>query len=203
MSTGMKGVDFYPSGQSQRTRDWSRPQESEKAVKPETPEQRRKREWDEGCQREAQRVQAARAETLRREDAERLRQKAEQDRKRKAEELQQRRLAYESAQFQIMAIFDQNQIGESERVAIEDKITQRDLWATPMTAVEYATVQAMEIAAKREQANQKGIAEVRSLCDDSEWERILSTIARYRSHFTDAEIADGTAHRIVHNRFRN
>jgi len=161
----------------------------------ETPTERRQREWRESCERETKRVQAARTANIEAERTERLRERAERDKVNKC-------AAFDSAEFQITAVFDQYQLDESERASIEDAITQRQLWATPMKAVEFATVSAMEIAAKREQANQRRLAEVRSLCDDDEWERILSTIARYRHHFTEAEIASGEAHRIVHNRFR-
>jgi hypothetical protein len=113
----------------------------EKPLVIETPEERKQRLWREDCERESKRVQAARAKNLEVERQTRLRQQQEADRKR-------RESAFTSAEFQITAAFDHYGLTESERSSIEDQITQRKLWATPMVAVEFATVQAMEIAAK-------------------------------------------------------
>jgi len=62
---------------------------------------------------------------------------------------QRREAEFHAAEFQITAVFDQYGLSESERTQIEDAITLRQLWAQPMKAVEFATVQAMEIATKR------------------------------------------------------
>jgi hypothetical protein len=146
MSTGMAGVGFFDTGhRTPRTRDWSRPDDPERAnpARRETPEEKRKRLWDESCKNEAIRLQALAEEGRRKREAERRRAEVERDNKRRAAE-------FDSAEFQITAMFDQYGLTRSERSSVEGAITQRRLWTAPMEAVEVATVLAMEIAARRQ-----------------------------------------------------
>jgi uncharacterized protein with von Willebrand factor type A (vWA) domain len=148
MSSGMKGTAFYPSGSSPRTRDWSRPPESEK-TRPKTAteiaadaflaqHERWKREEREDEQRKADA-----------ERAERLRRQQEADRKRAAEDRKRRETEFENAELLIAGACDQYGLTPDERTQIEDTITKRGLWSQPMAAVEFATMRAAEIAARK------------------------------------------------------
>lgn len=142
--------------------------------------------WELSCQREKQRVEKLRLERIEQRRQEQLRAQAEQDK------INRRQLA-ESADFQIMAIFDQYGLSDSERVAVEDTITRRGLWATPMTAVEFAMVEVLRISADREAS----LAKIQATCDPDEWQEVVSIVEQHRHQFTDKEVADGTAHREV------
>jgi len=94
-NSGLSGVAFYPSGHSPRTRDWSRSDNPQRAnpagpIRRETPEEKRKREWDESCRQETLRVQALAEEGRRKREAERLKVEAEK----KKRELDERRTQY-------------------------------------------------------------------------------------------------------------
>lgn len=100
MSTGMMGVGFFDTGhRTPRTRDWSRPDDSQRAnpARLETPEEKRKREWDESCRQETARVLVARAENLKRMEAERLAAEAA----RRKHDFEQRRAAFLRGELEI------------------------------------------------------------------------------------------------------
>jgi hypothetical protein len=141
MSTGMMGVGFYDSGRSARTRDWSRPPESE-TVKPKSQTElladiylaaHERREAEERAE-EQRKVE----EQRRRQEAERV----ERDNKR-------RRIEFDNAEFLIAAMFDQYGLSESERNSVDETLLRLQLWKTPMSAIERATVEAMRIVAER------------------------------------------------------
>jgi hypothetical protein len=151
-NSGMKGTAFYPSGHSPRTRDHSRPLESEKA-KPKTATEiladaylaqhdRWKREAEANERKKAEEWQRRDEADRKKQEELRQREQVERDNKRRAAE-------FDSAEFQIIATFDQYGLTKSERSSVEGAITQRRLWTAPMEAVEVATVLAMEIAARR------------------------------------------------------
>lgn len=151
----MRGTGFYDSGYSPRTIDRSRPPESATAKPKSQAEiladiylaafERRQAEDLAEEKRKADAEDAARLQ--RQQDALRAQREAEQ--LRKEQELNERRLALTNAEFQISGIFDNYGIDFFERAEIEDRLTQLGLWVTPMKAVEYATVEAMRIAAER------------------------------------------------------
>jgi hypothetical protein len=158
MSAGnsvMRGCSFYPSGNSPRTIDRSRPPESE-TVKPKSQtelladmylaaHERHEAEARAEEQRKADAEQAARLQ--RQQDAFRAQREAEQ--LRKEQELNERRAALSNAEFQIDGIFYQYGLSPLEQSSVEDALTERQLWTNPMAAVEYATVEAMRIVAER------------------------------------------------------
>jgi hypothetical protein len=101
-NSGLSGVAFYPSGHSPRTRDWSRSDNPQRAnpagpIRRETPEEKRKREWDESCRQETLRVQALAEEGRRKREAERQKVEAERlkaEAQKKKRELDERRTQY-------------------------------------------------------------------------------------------------------------
>lgn len=209
MSTGMKGTAFYPSGNSPRTRDWSRPKESEKSetVKPTSDTEKladlylaQHERWkgeaeaDERTKLEAQRQR--RLQEQRKIDERHqlhLREQAEETRKRARGQWEMNERLIDSC----LTKFSQP-LTQAERDAVMQALLDGDSYTA-----ERCEMLCAEAAAKKQQANEARIAEIKSLCDADEWERILRTIVRYRSHFTEAEIASGEAHRIVRNRFRS
>ena len=100
--SGMAGCSTFDTGaRTPRTRDWSRPPDDPQRAnpaRPETPEEKRKREWDESCRQETLRVQALAkeaqgkrdADTRQRAEAERLKAEAEKNKR----ELDERRAEY-------------------------------------------------------------------------------------------------------------
>ena len=92
MSTGMAGVGFFDTGhRTPRTRDWSRADDSQRAnpARPETPEEKRKREWDESCRKETLRLQALAEEGRRKREAEQRRFQEDERKKQEAARKQQ------------------------------------------------------------------------------------------------------------------
>lgn len=131
------------------------------------------------------------------------------DEQRKVDEQHQRSLreAAEASRKRARGQFEMNErliddclLRYSQLLTSEEKqAVMQDLLDGDSFTAERCEILCAEAAAQK----QAGIDRVRSLCDDSEWQRILDTIARYRSHFTESEILDGTAHRVVYNRFRS
>jgi hypothetical protein len=152
MSTGMMGVGFYDSGRSARTRDWSRPPESE-TVKPKSQTElladiylaaHERREAEERAE-EQRKVE----EQRRRQEAERKKQEELQQRERVERDNKRRRIEFDNAEFQIAAMFDQYGLSGSERTSVDETLLRLQLWKTPISAVERATVEAMRIVAER------------------------------------------------------
>jgi hypothetical protein len=152
MSTGTSGIGFYDSGRSPRTRDWSRPPESEKS-RPKTATEiaadaflAQKERW----KREAEADERKKAEEWRqRQEAARKKQEELQHREQVERDNKGRVAEFENAEFQIAAIFDQYGLTESERSSVDEMLIRLQLWKTPMSAVERATVEAMRIVAER------------------------------------------------------
>jgi len=93
MSSGMSGTANFPTGRFTRvTPERSDPQRANPArpIRRETPEEKRKREWDESCRQETLRVQALAEEGRRKREAER--QKVEAEKKKR--ELDDRRAQF-------------------------------------------------------------------------------------------------------------
>jgi hypothetical protein len=153
-NSGMKGTGFYDSGHSPRTRDWSRPPESE-TVKPKTATEIAADAFlaqHERWKREAEADERKKAEEWRqRQEAERKKHEELQQREQTQRDNKRREAEFVSAEFQITAKFDQYGLSESERSNLEDAITQRQLWRNPMAAVEFATVEVLRIVAESEE----------------------------------------------------
>lgn len=152
MSTGTSGIGFYDSGRSARTRDWSRPPESE-TVKPKSETEiaadaflAQKERW----KHEAEADERKKAEEWQRQkEDERKKQEELQQRERVEHDNKRRRIEFDNAEFQIAAMFDQYGLSESERTSVDEMLIRLQLWKTPMSAVERATVEAMRIVAER------------------------------------------------------
>ena len=153
----MRGTAFYPSGNSPRTRDWSR-QEPDPAKPQKSAQRKLADQWEAYEQNWKDRIAREEAEKLtaqrRRQEDERKRHQELQQREQIERDKKRRQTEFASADFQITAIFDQHGLSEGERSSIEDAITQRQLWATPMKAVEVAMILALELVAQRRQEEQ-------------------------------------------------
>jgi FtsZ-interacting cell division protein ZipA len=93
----MAGVGFFDTGhRTPRTRDWSRPDDPQRAnpARPETPEEKRKREWDESCRQETLRVQALAEEGRRKREAEHVKAETEKKAEQEKRALDERRAKY-------------------------------------------------------------------------------------------------------------
>ena len=152
MSTGMMGVGFFDTGhRTPRTRDWSRPDDPQGAnpTRPETPEEKRKREWDESCRQETLRVQALAEEGRKKREAEQRRlqedERKKQEAARKQQELQQRRAMFDFADEMTIQIFNHAGLDERERQAVMQTL----LDIGKVHDLEYTQYLTMKIVAER------------------------------------------------------
>jgi hypothetical protein len=129
----MSGIGFYDAGRSPRTRDWSRPPESEKS-RPKTAteiaadaflaqKERWKREAEADERKKAEEWQQRQEAERKKQEAERL--KAEAEKKTK-QELQQRRAAFYFAEQMTDQMFDEAGLTPHERSVVNNRLIDAD-----------------------------------------------------------------------------
>jgi len=163
----------------------------EKPLIVETPAERRQREWRESCESEARRVEAARVANL---EARRKRaalEQAAQDRKQADTDRKRRQAEFAMQEMLIEDTILRHGLTPAEKDRVMQALLDADFTA------EQCEIFCQEIVANR--PTPAKLAEVKAKCiDDTEWQRILDVIIKYRHQFSDESVADGTAHKLVY-----
>jgi hypothetical protein len=182
MTTGMSGTgSFLENSLGRRTRDWSRPEQTQ-PIRKLTPEEQRQMDWQRSCEAEQTKLQAARATTLERQRQEQERQHAEAAR-------QQARAAHEFLEAQIDTMFANHGLTPGEiKQATERMIDSGDY------TVERANFEGAKIAALKQETAATRITAVRADAFDDEWAVLMDVLRSGRHSFAQEQLASGEAH---------